>query len=201
MSGATVGATAVAVVVGYLLGSVPVAVLVARRHRVDPRAVGDRNPGYWNVKEHLGGRRAVPVFVGDTLKGTLAALVGVAVAPDGAWGVGYAAVAAAMLGHAWPLFARFRGGRAVLTFAGGMCVLAPLAAAVAVALFVVLSLAWSFAWGARAGVFCFPLLQLALDSPYRTAATGALMSFIGLRFLMAGSDGPATSAQDEGHRR
>jgi acyl phosphate:glycerol-3-phosphate acyltransferase len=186
---ATVAATVAAVVVGYLLGSVPVAVLVARRHRVDPRKVGDRNPGYWNVKETIGRREAVPVFVGDALKGALAALVGVLVAPEGAWGVGYAAVAAAMVGHAWPVFAGFRGGRSILTFAGGMCVLTPVVAAAAVALLLVVTVATSFAWGARVGVFSLPLLQLVLDSPTRTAATGALMALIGLRFAMAARAG------------
>ena len=53
------------VVIGYLLGSIPVAVLVARARGVDIRAVGDRNPGYWNAKESLGRRAAVPVFVGE----------------------------------------------------------------------------------------------------------------------------------------
>ena len=49
--------------VGYLLGSVPVANLVARRRRqLDLRTVGDRNPGYWNAKETLGRRAALPVF-------------------------------------------------------------------------------------------------------------------------------------------
>jgi acyl phosphate:glycerol-3-phosphate acyltransferase len=181
----TVLATVVAIVVGYLLGSVPVAVLVGRRRGVDPRQVGDRNPGYWNVKETLGRREAVPVFVGDAIKGVAAAAVGVLVAPDGAWGVGYVAVAAAMVGHAWPVFAGFRGGRSILTFAGGMCVLTPVAAAAAVALLLVVTVATSFAWGARVSVFTLPLFQLVLDSPHRTAATGALMSIIGLRFALA----------------
>lgn len=190
----TAVATAVAVVAGYLLGSIPVAVLVGRRHRVDPRDVGDRNPGYWNVKEQLGGRKAVPVFAGDVAKGVAAGLVGIALATDGRWGIGYAAVGAAMVGHAWPVFAGFRGGRSILTFTGGMCVLSPIAAAAAVALFVAVSVAGSFAWGARLGIFTFPLLQLVLDSPHRTAATGGLMCLIGLRFALAGRrSGPATS--------
>jgi acyl phosphate:glycerol-3-phosphate acyltransferase len=198
---ATVVATVAAVLAGYLLGSVPVAVLVARRHHLDPRRVGDRNPGYWNVKAHLGGRRALPVFVGDTLKGAAAAAVGVALAPEGAWGVGYAAVAAAMVGHAFPAFAGFRGGRSVLTFVGGMIVLSPLAAAVAGAVFVAVTVTVSFAWGARVAVFGFPVVQVVFDSPHRTAATGALMAIIGLRFATAGrstrspgTSGPATSA-------
>lgn len=191
---ATVRATAVAVPAGYLLGSVPVAVLVGRRHRLDPRAVGDRNPGYWNVKEQLGRRAAVPVFAGDALKGALAAGLGRALAPDGAWGVGYGATGAAMVGHAWPAFAGFRGGRSVLTFVGGMVVLSPRAAGVAAAACAAVTAATSFTWGARVGVFGFPVAQLVLDSPHRTAATGALMSLIGLRFALARrTSGPATS--------
>lgn len=65
-----------AALVGYLLGSVPVALLVARRHGVDLFATGDGNPGAWNALEQLGARRAWPAFVGDALKGTLAGLAG-----------------------------------------------------------------------------------------------------------------------------
>jgi glycerol-3-phosphate acyltransferase PlsY len=182
---ATVAAAAVAVAVGYLLGSVPVAVLVGRRHRLDPRAVGDRNPGWWNVRAQLGTRRAVPVLAGDTAKGVLAAAVAVLVAPDGAWGVGYAGVAAAMVGHAWPVFAGFRGGRSILVFAGGMCVLAPVPALLGVAVFALLSVLGRTALGARVGIFGFPVLQLLLESPNRVAATGGLMCIIGLRFGLA----------------
>jgi glycerol-3-phosphate acyltransferase PlsY len=195
----TAVATALAVAAGYLLGSIPVAVLVGRRHRVDPREVGDRNPGYWNVKEQLGGRRAVPVFAGDVAKGAAAGVVGLALATDGRWGIAYAAVGAAMVGHAWPVFAGFRGGRSILVFVGGMCVLSPIAAAAAVALCAAVSLVAGFAWGARAGIFAFPFLQVVLDSPHRTAATGVLMSLIGLRFLLAGRSGPATSGPAAAH--
>jgi glycerol-3-phosphate acyltransferase PlsY len=191
---ATVRAAAAALPAGYLLGSVPVAVLVGRRQGIDPRGVGDRNPGYWNVKEQLGRRRAAPVFAGDALKGALAAAVGRALEPDGAWGVGYGAVGAAMVGHAFPAFAGFRGGRSVLTFVGGMCVLSPRAAGVAAAACAAVTATSSFTWGARVGVFGFPLAQLALDSPHRTAATGALMTIIGLRFAAARrTPAPATS--------
>lgn len=186
MRRATVVATAGATTFGYLVGSIPVAVIVGRRHGVDPRQAGDANPGYWNLRELLGARAAAPVFAGDVAKGACAGLVGRALAPAGAWGVGYAAVGAAMAGHAWPVFARFRGGRAILTWSGGMCVLSPVAGSVAVGLFVTVALTRSFAWGARLGVFSFPLVQLAVEGRHRVAATGALMSIIGLRFATAG---------------
>ncbi|GGM80058.1 glycerol-3-phosphate acyltransferase [Thermopolyspora flexuosa] len=181
---------------GYLVGSVPVALLVARAHGVDPREAGDRNPGFWNVKELLGPRRAVPVFAGDLAKGTVAGLAGLAVSGWHVAGLGvpagasvpavYAAVAGAMVGHAWPAFAGFRGGRSVLAFAGGMAVICPPAFLLALlALAVVTAVTRSFATGARVGVFALPVLQAPFTPVAQVAATGALMCLIGLRFAQA----------------
>ncbi|MEZ5223105.1 MAG: glycerol-3-phosphate acyltransferase [Ilumatobacteraceae bacterium] len=194
--------TAPAVVAGvtaasYLLGSIPVAGLVARRRAgLDLRDVGDRNPGYWNAKETLGRRAAIPVFVGDVAKGAAAAAIGRVAAADGDWWLGYVAGFAAMVGHAWPVFARFRGGRSVLTFVGAAVVVSPVAAAVAVAVLGVVTARRGFAWGARAGVVAFPLVQLVVDGPYRTAATGCLMTLIGVRFALATrTSDPARAAE------
>src|SRR5215212_5500469 len=104
---------AAAIVIGYLLGSIPVALLVARRHGVDLYTVGDGNPGAWNALDHLGAERAWPAFAGDGLKGLAAGLVGYALGD--VW-TAYVGVAAAMIGHAFPLFAHFKGGKAVMTF-------------------------------------------------------------------------------------
>lgn len=173
-------AWATTIIVGYLLGSVPVALLVARRHGVDLRQTGDGNPGAWNALEQLGWRRALPAFLGDALKGTLAGLLGFAL--EG-WGGAYVGVAAAMVGHAAPVFAGFRGGKSVMTFAGGMFAAAPLAALVALAVCAAVSVARrSFALGAQVGVFGVPLIQLAVDPVERVAATGALMTLVGALF-------------------
>jgi acyl phosphate:glycerol-3-phosphate acyltransferase len=178
---------AVTIVVGYLIGSIPLANLVAaRRAKVDLRDVGDRNPGFWNAREALGLRAAMPVFVGDSAKGVVAALVGSVLADPGVWGLAYVGCAAAMVGHAFPVFSHFRGGRSILTFAGGAAVFATVPFAVAIALMVVTFLIGrSFALAARVGFVAFPVVQLVVEGPYRTAATGALMTFIGLRFAMA----------------
>ncbi len=177
----------VVVIAGYLLGSVPVATLVARRRGVrDLRVVGDGNPGYWNAKETLGRSAALPVFILDAAKGALSAGIGAVIAYDGQWWMAYVGAAAAMVGHAWPMFAGFRGGRSVLAFAGGICVAAPLPAAAAIGLLlVVLAATRSFAFGARAGIFGLPVIQFAIEGRYRTAATGALMCLFGLRFATA----------------
>jgi glycerol-3-phosphate acyltransferase PlsY len=177
----------VTVVIGYLIGSIPIANLVAaRRARLDLRDVGDGNPGYWNARETLGRRAAIPVFVGDVAKGAVASLVGLGLAEPGVWGLAYVGTGAAMVGHAFPVFARFRGGRSILTFTGGAAVYAPIPFAITIGLLlVVFAVRRSFAVAARVGFVAFPIVQLVIDGPYRTAATGVLMSFIGLRFATA----------------
>jgi glycerol-3-phosphate acyltransferase PlsY len=182
----------VAAVLGYLLGSVPVALLVARRHGVDLRRTGDGNPGAWNALEQLGGRRAAPAFLGDGAKGLVAGLAGHLLA--GWWGA-FAGVAGAMVGHAFPVFARFRGGKAVMTFVGGGFALSPVAASICLALCAVVSATAGFKWGARVGVFAFPAVQLVTDPVEHVMATGALMTMIGLLFaLRSRTSVPATSA-------
>ena len=173
------------ILAGYLIGSIPIADMVARRRGIpDLRMVGDRNPGYWNTLQLLGRRAALPVFVGDVAKGAAGAGLGALVGDR--WWMPWVGAGAAMVGHAWPVFAGFRGGRSVLTFVGGACVAAPLAAVIAVGL---TGISWMttrrFDWAARIGIVSFPVIQIVVDGPERTALTGALMTFVGLRFAQA----------------
>jgi glycerol-3-phosphate acyltransferase PlsY len=179
----------VATIAGYLLGSLPIANAVARRHGVgDLRTTGDRNPGFWNATRLLGWRSALPILVGDAAKGAVAASIGVAVSDR--WWAPYLCGLAAMIGHAWPVFAGFRGGRSVLTFVGTALVVSPLAAGCSVALmFVVWAVGRRFDVAVRLAVASFPAFQLVVDGPVRTAATGVLMTFVGVRFAMAALDG------------
>ena len=174
-----------AALIGLGLGAIAFAPLVARRHGVDVRSVGDGNPGAWNALTALGPRRAWPVFAGDALKATVAGLAGLALA--GWWGA-YAGVAGAMAGHA------LRGGKSVMAFVGGGLVLAPPAWVAAIAVCVALSLARTFALGARVGVAVFPVVALAVLSAERVAAIGALMTAIGLLFLIGRRSARATPA-------
>lgn len=199
----TIVAVVAIVAIGYLVGSVPVARVVTGR---DLRTVGDGNPGYWNAKQTVGRRAALPVFIGDVAKGAIAAAVGAAFAGGAVWDagasgwvhydeptrwwLGHLGGLAAMVGHAWPVFDGFRGGRSVLTFVGAALVVAPVPAAVAIAaLAVVWLLSRSFAVAARVGVAVFPVVQGVLEGPYRTAATGVLMTLIGVRFAQAAFSG------------
>ncbi|MDA0141131.1 glycerol-3-phosphate acyltransferase [Solirubrobacter sp. CPCC 204708] len=169
-----------AALVGYLCGAIPVALLVARRHGVDLLTVGDRNPGAWNALDHLGARRAWPAFVGDGAK----ALVPAAAAhlAFGYWPA-FAAVAGAMVGHAFPVPHPSRGGKSIMCFVGGAFALSPLAAGICGALAIVITLAAAFKYAARAAVGAFPFVLYVTDPIEHVAAIGALMTFIGVLFV------------------
>jgi glycerol-3-phosphate acyltransferase PlsY len=177
---------------GYLCGCIPVSSLTARHYGVDLHATGDGNPGAWNALEQLGARRAWPAFVGDGLK----ALVPVAIAHlAGGYWVAFAAALGAMAGHAFPLPDPRQGGKAVMCFVGAAIALSPLAAAACAVLCAIVTFVAGFAWGARAAVFAFPLAQLVTDPVGHVAATGVLMTFIGVLFVTR-RRAPASAARD-----
>ena len=174
-----------AMVIGYLIGSIPVADAIARRAGApNLRDVGDRNPGFWNSRTVLSRNQSLTIFVGDLLKGVISVVVAQELSND--WRVWFLGAAAAMIGHAWPMFARFQGGRSVLTWVGAAIVLSSLPAAFCVLLFV---LFWAatrdFSHGVKIGVVLYPFAQWYADGVWFAAATGVLMSIIGVRFAMA----------------
>ena len=117
--------SALLVVAGYLAGSMPFGYWLVRVARgVDIRTVGSGNIGASNVWRTFGRGYGIPVFLLDTAKGFVPALVASLVAGDL---VGVLAGGAAMLGHWRPLFLRFeRGGKMVATCGGTFFALAPL---------------------------------------------------------------------------
>lgn len=116
-----------ATVGGYVLGSLPFGYWLVRVFAgEDIRKVGSGNVGATNVFRHYGRRLGIAVALLDMAKGFAAALLGVAL---GGALVGVLAGAAAMLGHAKPIFLRFQtGGKMVATAGGAFFALAPLAA-------------------------------------------------------------------------
>lgn len=115
------------IVIGYLLGSVPVGLVVgyAWLHR-DIREVGSGKTGTTNVLRTAGKTAAALVLVLDVAKGVAPALIGRFVFHDD-W-VAASGACAAIVGHNWPIFAGFRGGRGVATAFGGVLGLTPLIA-------------------------------------------------------------------------
>src|SRR5438132_4701548 len=109
--------------VGYLLGAFPSASIVARIKGHDITKEGSGNPGASNVTRVLGWKLGLLVLIADIGKGAGAAAIGLAIDNHrGAYIVGFAAV----LGHVFPVFRRFRGGRGVATAAGILLVIYPL---------------------------------------------------------------------------
>ena len=126
----------VLVPLAYLVGTFPSATLVASASGVDIRRVGSGNPGASNVTRVLGWRRGIWVFVLDAAKGALTAGSGMLVA--GRPG-GYVLGAAAVIGHVFPVWNRFRGGKGVATGGGIFASLSPVVFTVLVALWFVIS--------------------------------------------------------------
>ncbi len=113
--------TAVAIVGAYLLGSVSFAVIVSRALGLaDPRTYGSKNPGATNVLRSGSKLAAILTLAGDALKGWLAVWLVERLGPlfgVGDWGVALAGVAV-FLGHLFPVFFGFKGGKGVATAAG-----------------------------------------------------------------------------------
>ncbi len=131
-----------AVVASYLIGSIDFAIFVCRLRGVDIRAHGSGNPGAANVFRVVGVFPGIMVLVGDILKGLVAAylawLAVEAVNPVDSWEIMLAG-AAAVIGHCYPVFHRFRGGKGVATMFGAMLFILPLVTVVMAVLWVVVA--------------------------------------------------------------
>ena len=120
--------SALATVLAYLLGSLSFGVLMSRAFGLpDPRTYGSRNPGATNVLRSGKKAAAVLTLLLDAAKGALPVVL--ADRFGGAWGLGEGTVAlvgvAAFVGHLWPVFFRFQGGKGVATAAGVLLAMNP----------------------------------------------------------------------------
>ncbi|MEO5962025.1 MAG: glycerol-3-phosphate 1-O-acyltransferase PlsY [Thermomonas sp.] len=122
--------TIVLLLLAYLLGSVSGSLILGRaRGDVDIRTLGSGNAGGTNALRTQGWKFALGVALIDVGKGALAAWIALRLAPVGVplsvTAHGYAAAGAAVLGHVWPLWHGFRGGKGAATLIGGLLVLWP----------------------------------------------------------------------------
>lgn len=140
-------AVLVLLIVAYLLGSIPSAVWIGRRYYgVDIREHGSKNAGATNMLRVLGYRAALPVFIIDFLKGfvavSLMALLESRTDITAAWLINCKifAVAFAVLGHIFPVFASFKGGKGVSTLVGSITGIEPQLALLCFAIWLVVFL-------------------------------------------------------------
>lgn len=127
---------ALAIAVAYLLGSIPFSYLAGRAKGIDLRTVGSGNLGAANAFRALGRGTGIAVLVADVLKGVVAVVIARLVTDD-PWPA--IAAGAAMAGHVFPVWLRFRGGKGVAVGGGAVIALMPLASVILFAVWIVVA--------------------------------------------------------------
>lgn len=163
----------------YLLGSIPSSLIVVRLATgADVRTVGSRNVGTTNAVRAAGMWVGVLVGVIDALKGVIAAFAMQAYNPASRW-LGAVAVAV-VVGHCFPVWLRFRGGKGVLTAAGAFLVLAPAATLVAIGVaLIVLAARRIVSLASLTGAAALPIcLHLVAHAHPHLIAAGVVVALI-----------------------
>jgi len=128
---------------GYLLGSVPTGLLLTKLFsKIDPRKVGSKNIGATNIFRTVGKTLGILTLVGDVLKGMIPIGIAIQLGVSDVWIS--AAGLSAFLGHIFPIFLGFRGGKGVATALGVYLVISPIAVLIEFLLFAGLVWKWRF---------------------------------------------------------
>lgn len=168
------------VLLGYLAGSIPFGVLVTRWARgVDVRAQGSGNIGATNVARVAGKKLGLLVLALDALKGTFPVLLALQLMPESPR-VHVAVGLAAFLGHCYPVWLKFRGGKGVATALGVLIVLVPLAALAGAAVYaLILGLTRVSSLGSlAAGVAAVVTAAFTARAPEYAVLSGVLFAFM-----------------------
>jgi glycerol-3-phosphate acyltransferase PlsY len=196
--------TAVALtLLAYVLGSIPFAVIVSRMFALpDPRSYGSGNPGATNVLRSGRKTAAALTLLGDALKGWLAVFLAQRMAETATMDVTVAAAAVAVtLGHMYPVFLRFRGGKGVSTTTGVLFALDPWLAAGAVATWLIIAFFFRYSSlaalvaAAFAPLFAFLLYGMSrfgLEEAVGVTVIALLIAWrhrTNIRNLLAGTEG------------
>ncbi len=152
------------VIVAYLIGSIPVGVMLARLKGKDPRKTGSGNIGATNVMRTAGRALGIATLIGDIAKGFLPTFIAIRLGMPGeiVAVIGLATFA----GHLFPVFLKFRGGKGVATALGVYLAVAPVAIIPCFIVFVVTLLVWRYvSLGSLAGAGIVPFAMYALKVP------------------------------------
>jgi glycerol-3-phosphate acyltransferase PlsY len=158
----------------YLLGSIPFGYLLVRWQKgVDVRRTGSGSTGATNVMRNLGAIGFVATFILDVGKGVVAVLLASRLTSGNSRWIALASVAA-ILGHCFPVWLRFRGGKGVATGVGVFIALAPLQVALALLIFAAAVGMWRYiSLGSIAGSAAFRLLVYLMKHPPMPIVYGA----------------------------
>lgn len=161
------------IILAYLLGSIPSAVWVGRAfYDIDVRTQGSGNAGATNTIRVLGAKAGVPVLLMDVLKGWLAVHLATYFIPESFslldetyYRIG--ASAAVVLGHVFPLFAGFRGGKGIATLLGVGIALYPLAVLIVIGIFILMLICCGYvSLASITGAVSFPFVVIFLFNPH-----------------------------------
>lgn len=193
-------------ILAYLLGSIPFGYLIVRWQRgIDVRATGSGSIGATNVMRNLGVAGFLATFVLDCAKGVAAVLLASRWAESDPRWVGAAAVTA-ILGHCFPLWLKFRGGKGVATAIGVYVLLTPAAIGAWLAVFAVMVGLWRYvSLGSITASALFPALAYFLDQPpgaivLASAASAAIVigkHHSNIRRLLEGTESKIRSQKSE----
>jgi acyl phosphate:glycerol-3-phosphate acyltransferase len=168
----------VAIIAAYLIGSIPFALILTRRLTgLDIRCIGSGNLGAANVARVSGIAAGIAVALLDMAKGAAGVMVAAAVSSNSA--APAAAGLAAIIGHVYPLWLRFRGGKGVATACGVFAVLTPVAVPPALLIFLVtVWLSGYISLASLMATITLPPLAYALGSPAPAVTAGLAASII-----------------------
>ena len=149
----------------YLLGSIPTGVILAKAFsNVDPRTQGSKNIGATNIYRTAGKKLGVITLLGDILKGLIPVVIARGALESHFW-VGAVALAA-FLGHLYPIFLKFKGGKGIATGLGAFLALAPLSAILSLLVFLAAVYKWRYiSLGSLTATAAFPVF-LAFLNPH-----------------------------------
>jgi glycerol-3-phosphate acyltransferase PlsY len=168
------------ILAGYLLGSFNAALIVGKVfYQKDIRKYGSGNAGTTNVLRTLGKGAAAAVLVLDILKGILACLAGQLITgnvENVGWAGMYLAGFAAVIGHNWPVFFGFKGGKGVLTSFAVILYISPIPALICLAVFIVIvSLTRYVSLGSIIAAILWPVVSIFFDLPALMLVIAVLM--------------------------
>jgi glycerol-3-phosphate acyltransferase PlsY len=163
--------------IAYLLGAIPFGYLLVKwTTGADVRAAGSGNIGATNVLRTTGRAAGVATLLLDIGKGYLAVWIAGRLSEHGAIAMSVAALAV-MAGHAYPVFLKFQGGKAVASFVGAFLCLTPLALGAVLVVFLVV-VAWTrhISMGSIVGAATFPLAVWLIQKPELPVVAAGLMA-------------------------
>lgn len=170
-------------VFGYAAGSANSSVIVGRFYGVDIREKGSKNAGLTNTHRVLGSKAALAVLAGDILKGVVSVLFGLFMGSISSGNINtevYAACAGAfsVIGHNWPVYFNFKGGKGVLTSAAVVFMLDWRIGLIVLGIFIIMTAIFKFvSLGSMTGALCVPVFALVFS---HSTAFVLIMLFLAL---------------------